>query len=130
MNRHLVHLLCLILISGLAGCMTTRSVESPKGSQTMQEIYETHFESGSTSRSKEGTLEDFDDDSALSAEVISEIENTFPVLDNPMLIMYVFPHVATESRLPVPGYWTAIPMYERDEFAEPGEQASSKSAGN
>lgn len=96
----------------------------------MLEIYENHFESGNTSRNKESTLEDFEDKSELSAEVISEIESTFPILDNPMLIMYVFPHVATESRLPVPGYWTAIPMYERDEFAEPGEQASSKSAGN
>lgn len=96
----------------------------------MQEIYESHFESGNTSRDKKRTLEDFDDESDLSAEVTSEIETTFPVLDNPMLIMYVFPHVATESRIPVPGYWTAIPMYERDEFAEPGEQDSKKSAGN
>ena len=96
----------------------------------MQEIYESHFESGNTSRGDERTFEDFDDESELSAEVISEIETTFPVLDNPMLIMYVFPHVATESRIPVPGYWTAIPMYERNEFAEPGEQDSKKSAGN
>lgn len=96
----------------------------------MQEIYESHFESGNTSLDEENTLEDFDDESDLSAEVIAEIENTFPVLDNPMLIMYVFPHVATESRIPVPGYWTAIPMYERTEFAEPGEQDSKKSAGH
>lgn len=130
MNRHLVHLLCLILISGLAGCMTTRSVESPKGSRTMKEIYESHFESGNTSRADRSRWEDFDDESELSTEVISKIETTFPVLDNPMLIMYVFPHVATESRIPVPGYWTAIPMYERTEFAEPGEQESKKSAGH
>ncbi len=96
----------------------------------MQEIYESHFESDTTSRGDKSNLEDFDDESEFSAELISEIETTFPVLDNPMLIMYVFPHVATESRIPVPGYWTAIPMYERNEFAEPGEQDSKKSAGH
>ena len=130
MNRLLVHLLCLILISSLSGCMTTRSVESPKGSRTVQEIYESHFESDTTSRGDKSNLEDFDDESEFSAELISEIETTFPVLDNPMLIMYVFPHVATESRIPGQGYWTAIPMYERNEFAEPGEQDSKKSAGH
>ena len=96
----------------------------------MKEIYESHFESGNTSRADRSRWEDFDDESELSTEVISKIETTFPVLDNPMLIMYVFPHVATESRIPVPGYWTAIPMYERTEFAEPGEQESKKSAGH
>ncbi len=96
----------------------------------MQEIYESHFEDGSTNQRDESRQADFDDESELTAEVISEIETTFPVLDNPMLIMYVFPHVATESRIPVPGYWTAIPMYERTEFAEPGERDSKKSAEN
>ena len=130
MNRHLVHLLFLILISSLTGCMTIRSVESPKGARTMQEVYESHFENGDTTLRDESRLDHFEDNSELSAEVISEIDSTFPVLDNPMLIMYVFPHVATESRVPIPGYWTAIPMYERTEFAEPGEQASNKSAEN
>lgn len=96
----------------------------------MQEIYESHFESGEISRLDKREIQEFEDGSKLTAEVASEIESTFPVLDNPMLIMYVFPHVATESRLPVPGYWTAIPMYERTEFAEPGEQASKKSSGH
>ena len=110
--------------------MTTRSVEAPVGSPTMQEIYDSHFEGGENSRKDVSDLEEFEDESELAAEVVEEFETTFPVLDNPMLIMYVFPHVATESRLPVPGYWTAIPLYERTEFAEPGEQVSNKSAGN
>ena len=35
--------------------------------------------------------------------------------------MYVFPHLAGETRAPVPGYTTAFPMYEQVEYALPGE---------
>lgn len=35
--------------------------------------------------------------------------------------MCVFPHLAGEESVPVPGYATAFPMYERTEYALPGE---------
>jgi hypothetical protein len=35
--------------------------------------------------------------------------------------MYVFPHLASDERVPVPGYVTSFPMYERVEYALPGE---------
>jgi len=35
-------------------------------------------------------------------------------------VMYVFPHLSHEERVPVPGYATAFPMYEL-EYALPGE---------
>ena len=34
--------------------------------------------------------------------------------------MYVFPHLA-QSRYPVPGYFTAFPMYEQVHYQMPGE---------
>ena len=34
--------------------------------------------------------------------------------------MYVYPHLA-QGRYPVPGYFTAFPMYERVEYLLPGE---------
>ena len=45
----------------------------------------------------------------------------FRRLPNPDLVMYVFPHPSPESGYPVPGYSTVLPMYERVEYALPGE---------
>ncbi len=56
----------------------------------------------------------------------NEIDNLFPTLENPDLVMHVFPHLATDERLPVPGYSTSFPLFERDEFALPGEAAQPK----
>ena len=51
----------------------------------------------------------------------NEIEQLFPELPNPRLVMYVFPHL-TDEGAPVPGYATAFYLYrERGLFALPGE---------
>ena len=50
----------------------------------------------------------------------TEIDAIFPRLPNPDLVMYVFPHLS-EQGAPVPGYATSFPMYERIEYALPGE---------
>jgi hypothetical protein len=50
----------------------------------------------------------------------SELNVLFPLLPNPTLIMYVYPHLA-EERAGVPGYVTQFRLYERDEYALPGE---------
>lgn len=54
-------------------------------------------------------------------EVHNEIEVLFPTLPNPMMVMYVFPHLAGEEKMPVPGYATSFSMYSKTEFALPGE---------
>ena len=51
----------------------------------------------------------------------NELEMLFPRLPNPDVLIYVYPHLATEARVPVPGYTTAVPLYERVEYAMPGE---------
>ena len=51
----------------------------------------------------------------------NELEVLFPRLPNPDVFIYVAPHLATESRLPVPGYTTAVPLYDRVEYALPGD---------
>ena len=50
----------------------------------------------------------------------NEIEQLFPVLPNPQIVMYVYPHLTDKGR-PVPGYSTAFKMYDKDEYAMPGE---------
>ena len=54
-------------------------------------------------------------------EAFNELDVRFPRLPNPILVMYVFPHLAGPERTPVPGYATTFPMYERIEYALPGE---------
>ena len=61
--------------------------------------------------------------------VVTEIDNLFPTLPNPILVMHVFAHLSSTENTPVPGYATAFPMYERIEFAMPGELASRHAEG-
>lgn len=52
----------------------------------------------------------------------NEIDNLFPRLPNPDLVMFVFPHMTeSEEPLPVPGYSTVFPLYSRTPYAEPGD---------
>ena len=53
--------------------------------------------------------------------VLSELDNLFPRLENPDLVIYVYPHLATRTRAPIPGYTTVVPLYERVEYRLPGE---------
>lgn len=52
---------------------------------------------------------------------LSELDNLFPRLENPDLVIYVYPHLATRTRAPIPGYTTVVPLYERVEYRLPGE---------
>ena len=59
-------------------------------------------------------------------EAFNELDVSFPRLPNPSLVMYVFPHLAGQERTPVPGYATTFPLYERVEYALPGEVATPR----
>lgn len=54
----------------------------------------------------------------------SELDNLFPRLNNPDVVIYVYPHLATRTRAPIPGYTTVIPLYDRVEYRLPGESVS------
>ena len=59
--------------------------------------------------------------SAYTRTARNELELLFPRLPNPDVYIHVLPHLATDARVPVPGYTTAVPLYERVEYALPGE---------
>lgn len=52
----------------------------------------------------------------------NEIYRQFHRLPNPDLLMYVFPHLAGSDPGPVPGYTTLFPLYQRVQYALPGER--------
>ena len=119
----------------LSGCASTKEAVLPQDGPSMKAIYDAHLEAmgardpqvvrgelgGRPLSSGDLPLEGY------MRDAYNEIETTFPRLPNPTLVMYVFPHLATEERVPVPGYATTFPMYERVEYASPGEVSPARS---
>lgn len=127
----------------LSGCATSKDkVFETENAPTMVEIYENHLARAgrpySTSTKdadhrqlnagRRETIETtaqpsphFDRLVAWSRTQATETLNLFPTLPNPVLVMYVHPHLAGEEGLPIPGYATAFTLYEKTHFALPGE---------
>ena len=63
---------------------------------------------------------------AYARTAANELELLFPRLPNPDIYIYVPAHLATELRIPVPGYTTAVPLYDRVEYALPGEESAAQ----
>ncbi len=119
----------------LTGCVSTKEAVLPQDGPSMQTIYERHIEAMGAHdplamRKELGHRPIPDTDGALDGytrEAYNELDTTFPRLPNPTLMMYVFPHLAGEEQVPVPGYVTTFPMYERVEYALPGEVSTERS---
>lgn len=126
----------LVLTLLLCGCSTSKQHTLPQDGKTMQEIYDEHFgeihrssiegaRAVLTEGSKARPVQPAERDLAgYTRTAYHEIESLFPRLPNPTLVMYVFPHLAGLEAVPVPGYATTFPLYERVEYALPGEVVS------
>lgn len=102
----------LILISLVSAC-SSRHIDVSQA-QTMQQVAQTQYTQHVTRREIHTGAVDYDQ---VTRSASDEIEQLFPTLPNPTLVMYVYPHIV--DHMPVPGYSTAFPLYERVEFAEP-----------
>ena len=128
--RFLRNVLLISAIGFAAGC-GGRAAVLPEEGRTMLEIYQSHMgsagnEAQSAARSAlrgSGNEENDDefDSRSYTRTAQNEIEALFVRLPNPDLILYVFPHLATEEAIPIPGYSTVFPLYERVIYALPGE---------
>lgn len=125
-----VSLISLALLMG-SGCSSMTTAELPQDGPKMQQVYENHFEKSGHqeiegAREQIGTqrgraIHNGDTDlNGYTRTAYSEINELFPRLPNPTLIMYIDPHL-TQAGHPVPGYSTAFPMYETVQYALPGE---------
>ena len=56
---------------------------------------------------------------AYTRDANNELEILFPLLPNPKIVLFVFPHIA--EGVPVPGYATGFSLYEKDHYALPTE---------
>ena len=128
MQNPLILISALGLIS-LAGCASTKEAVLPQDGPSMKDIYQGHIQEMNAQdplsiRQELGNRPILTGDAALhgyTRDAANEIDAIFPRLPNPTLVMYVFPHLAGEESVPVPGYATAFPMYERTEYALPAE---------
>ena len=124
----------LVLTSGLGGalllggCSTTMKEVIPENQPTMLQIYQSHNDNSSGGDPEQvrstvdgrGVDNGFGDLRAYTRTAASEVDDLFPRLENPDLVLFVFPHLS-RAGTPVPGYSTVFPMYDTVEYALPGE---------
>lgn len=129
---------CALL--ALAGCATYKQPILPHGDKTMLNIWERqtdtpHYAGVSRVLEARQTLRrPLADDESNSTEpayarytrdASNEIRRLFRRLPDPDLVMYVFPHLSGTEPVPVPGYSTVFPFYQRVQYAMPGERVES-----
>jgi conjugative transfer region lipoprotein (TIGR03751 family) len=123
-----------LLTLALAGC-ASKDTLLPPGDHTMLDLWRTHTSSvqGAEARLNEVrqqvrrplSVEDEPSPSRMRADLrqrAQALNQQFPRLPNPDLVMYVFPHLAGEESVPVPGYSTVFPLYRHAPYALPGER--------
>ncbi|PTA87245.1 TIGR03751 family conjugal transfer lipoprotein [Kosakonia sp. H7A] len=115
----------------LTGCSTSKDEMLPPGDSTMLELWNDGASATHATGEGRTTLRRPVTDServisqqtreSYSRTQENEIQQTFPRLPNPDMVMYVFPHLA-DGNTPVPGYSTVFPFYSQVQYALPGER--------
>lgn len=136
-NLKLKALLSLMVVALSSGCSTTKDELLPHGDNTMLNVWD-QGTTGGTNGARSRQLLDArsalrrpleqdhqkskEDNSAFTRTSQNEIYSQFKRLPNPDLVMYIFPHLAGTDPAPVPGYTTVFPLYQRVQYAMPGER--------
>ncbi|MBD8239484.1 TIGR03751 family conjugal transfer lipoprotein [Pseudomonas fluorescens] len=124
---------CLVVALLSTGCATSKEELIPHGENTMMDVWEQGSSGSSNSASSRQlldarlslrrSLEDGRAENvAYTRTAQNEIYSQFKRLPNPDLVMYVFPHLAGSDPAPIPGYSTVFPLYQRVQYAMPGER--------
>jgi len=129
--KQIVSAVVLISAFGLAGCSTNGRGVLPHNGPTMSQIYQQKMHEGDTQVEDLTAARDKANAGWLGAANTSqygytrtagnELNNLFPKLPNPTIVMYVYPHLAGLDEAPVPGYSTAFTLYKEEHYALPGE---------
>ncbi|OCG64111.1 hypothetical protein A9G48_04080 [Gilliamella sp. wkB18] len=121
-THKLAVLLTITAVTLLSGCSTSKDEMFPHSGETMNDIY--NKKAGNRFELRRET-----DDTTQSLEIIThtrtaekEINNLFQRLPNPDLVMYIYPHLTGDGKLPVPGYSTVFCFYGEVQYAMPGER--------
>lgn len=123
----------------LAGCATTKEKVLPHGDATMRDLWWQETGDDTTVRqlldarqvlrrplSEADVQAMLELNAAYTRTAQNEIYAQFKRLPNPDLVMYVFPHLAGSDPVPIPGYSTVFPLYQRVQYAMPGERVEDR----
>lgn len=119
----------------LIGCASNRAERlSREGTVESIDLY--RQASGSESRKVEDiyrarhmlAAESYRDSYTRMAE--NELSVLFKKHPNPVIRIFVYPHLSTSDNAPVPGYMTAITLYDRDQYALPHEVLAQQGRAN
>lgn len=110
----------------LVACAGNKTSVLPQDGPTMKALYDAHMHNMDQPDQVQKSQRQlpqagFDHYVGFMREAANEIDTIFPRLPNPILIMYIYPHLSGTERTPVPGYVTTFPLYETTEYALPGE---------
>ncbi len=131
--------LSLLAVVLLAGCATSKEKLLTHGDSTMLDIWQQQTSGSAGGEQAARQLLDarqtlrrpigeadaqstFAKRAAYIRTSANEIDRQFHRLPNPDLLMYVFPHLSGSEAVPVPGYTTVFPLYQRVPYALPGER--------
>lgn len=125
----------LVIVLLGSGCSTNKDELLPHGNSNMMDVWNQGY-SGSNSASKRQLLDARQDlrrpleaggadNAKFTRTAQNEIYSQFKRLPNPDLVMYVFPHLAGSDPAPIPGYTTVFPLYQRVQYAMPGERTET-----
>lgn len=114
-------LMWLCILISLIGCSSMRGNVVPKTEPTMEQVYDSM---GRTKTSDHHPLNTRGADLTTIRESINPAKtlnttvgvNTFRKLPNPDLTLYVYPHLAGNAGIPIPGYSTVFNAYEHDHY--------------
>lgn len=133
LTNHGLKLGAYLAIALLASaCSTNKDELLPHGDRTMMDVWD-QGSSGSSSRQLLDARQDLrrpletreTDNTMFTRTAQNEIYSQFKRLPNPDLVMYVFPHLAGSDPAPIPGYTTVFPLYQRVQYAMPGERTEA-----
>lgn len=125
-----------VIAAALQGCTTTKDEMLPHGDETMMDVW-MHSTGGGAGGISERKLLDArqdlrraistsdsvqEENARYTRTAQNEIYSQFKRLPNPDLVMYVYPHLAGTDPAPIPGYSTVFPLYQRVQYAMPGER--------
>lgn len=120
------------VVALLTGCATDKDELMPPGPGTMLDRWNGSASSGNGSPQRmlldarlqlRRPLQEVDNPlPAYTRTAQNEIYSQFKRLPNPDLVLYVFPHLTGTDPAPVPGYSTVFPLYQRVQYAMPGER--------
>ncbi|QOY72420.1 TIGR03751 family conjugal transfer lipoprotein [Pseudomonas sp. OST1909] len=122
------------------GCSTSKDELLPHGDSTMMDVWDQGARGSGNSTSNRQLLDARQDlrrplqpnqpgtlgeNAKFTRTAQNEIYSQFKRLPNPDLVMYVFPHLAGSDPAPIPGYTTVFPLYQRVQYAMPGERTEA-----